>query len=182
MPSIGRRLRAPPAAGAVAGTRCLRPPKCRQFRWDARCGARGPAQSPHLPVGLLRPTLPSPSFPGRPGRGAPSGPHESGAAAGGPAWSPRCPRYACVRPAGTLQRGSAGLKGVGSEGLGGQRWWGRHGVVLLPRRGTRGTPELREPPGPQGPGATKLLVLLPPRRGGLGMPFDYDLRSDETTR
>ncbi|KAK2812124.1 hypothetical protein Q5P01_000070 [Channa striata] len=141
--AINREAR-PPAAGAVAGTPRLRPPKCRPLGCPsstcARCARACPPRRPPprrlslLPFGL------------------PAGPaDESGAAAGGPLVSVLTALRVLVAPAGTLACGCAGFS------LGG---WdptaGNHRPCPVARRRRRaGVPgdQPREPP-PPGPGAT----------------------------
>lgn len=116
--------------------------------------------------------------------GRPSGPHESGAAAGGLVVSPCCPRYACVVPDGAALAGDLGVPSLGGVAR-------RRRALLLQQRGTRALTRDREPPPPQPPlsgPATDRLPGLPtaePRFAPAARPgyaFDYDLRSDETTR
>ena len=103
-------------------------------------GCGGPAGSPPPPRRPMSSSLP-PSPTSGPGRGAPSGPHESGAAAGG-LLSPCCPRYACASLA--VDRSSGGLRGAGL-GVG----WGS---ACFP------------PSAPGYPALTQSLVSLPFRR------------------
>ena len=112
---------------------------------------------------------------------------------------PRCPRYACVLGFFLrLVRGEGA--GVGWVSPQGRRWvWLRSGAGspghLPPRRGTRPWRSgarvytmSGEPPAPPGAGATPGPVACGRRGSPLSGPFpgplsfDYDLRSDETTR
>ena len=171
--------------------------------------AARPVRPPRPSVSPLAPVPPvlSPSF--LPGTTPPGGvtvggaprraPHESGAAAGVTySVPPRCPRYACDQV--RRERSSGGLQGRRSPS------WVAAGVV----GGTTGltrrlsSPErflwhlgAREPPTHACVRGSHTLLLArrltaalsspeERNRGGAapneGTPFDYDLRSDETTR
>ena len=128
------------------------------------CGKRrGLPAPPFLPVGALPPPhffppspVPSPPGGGR-GRGAPSGPHESGAAAGG--------RYVSALPALRVRKPDGGPLQRGIRG----GWVAFGGWVVkdtgLPRRPASGVPSLFpqsavSPPVPRG-GRPRSLLSFP---------------------
>lgn len=121
----------------------------------------GAVRWPRHPPRRLSPPL-SPPLSGPLGSGeggAPSGPHESGAAAGGPLVSALTAlRVRDIR----RERSSRGIEGC-------RGGWGLSAAAGYPAS----LPETREPP------AT--LEPRPCPHPGQ-KPFDYDLRSDETTR
>ena len=193
MPSIGGKrrfgVRPPPRLGQSQASVAFVPLSADSVAGTPGAVRRGTPALPPSSLGFL--PLPSPSSPptlrGRRG-GAPRRARMSRARLPVDVSSPRCPRYACVRPAGE-KRSSGGLglnKAVGSVREGGCGGAPRAGLAPASGHPTAKA-ELREPPVP-GSHAASLSSLFPPVSGrGEGevralLFFDYDLRSDETTR